>query len=119
MENREPSVVSELDIERQKLELDRARLDLEIKRDRTTKLAITLPLGISVIAILLAPVFQAYNSRQTTQYQMRIELFKKLTEHEADQQTIIRTFDELFHGVNEKTLLTRIHPTPIPTPFPK
>ena len=106
----------EFELEREKLELDKTRLELEMKRDRTAKLLLILPLSVSVVAIISGPVLQQWTSHATVQYQSRIELFKKLTEHETDPVIIERTFDELFKGINTKTLEARRLGTPKPTP---
>jgi hypothetical protein len=124
-----------LELERERLKLDReshevsSKLDLERSaleraKERTTKLQISLPILVSVLAIVLSSYgeyrrsaqaklseerqfsFQResqerqsnlqYEEMQIPLHQRRLELFKKLTEHASSQAEIEKEFFKLF-----------------------
>jgi hypothetical protein len=94
---------TELDIEWQKLELDKQRLQLEKAKEGTTKLQIVLPLVVSVVALLFGPLTSSYqgslarvSQREQEEHQAKQELFKKLTEHTSDPKEIERVFETIF-----------------------
>jgi len=108
------------DLEWQKLDLEKQRLQIEIDnyevsrklesekialekaKERTTKLQIILPLAVSAVAILMGPLAQTYNTRlaarDTFQYQLRLELFKKTTKAYLIRQmyyALLRLFSQM------------------------
>ena len=109
-----------IDIERERLELDKQRLKLDVEahesskkldaerivleksKERTAKLQIVLPILISVFAIGLSiwtatlqyrlQYIQAVSSYNET----RLELFKRLTEHTTDSGEVKKTYAQIF-----------------------
>jgi hypothetical protein len=119
-ENRAVVVERKIDIELERLELDKqrlkldvesqetskrldaARIDLEKSKERTAKLQILLPLLVSVFAIGLS-VWTAwlqyklqYNSAVSSYNQTRLELFKKMTERTIDSTELKTIYAEIF-----------------------
>lgn len=57
----------ELEVEKQKLELENQRLDLDIRKERTAKLQIVLPIAVSIIAIMVSSLNEWRRSREAAQ----------------------------------------------------
>jgi len=122
----------ESDIEWQKLELDKERLRLEIRKERTAKLQLILPIVVSLVAITFGAFSEYVRSRQAERLQEaqyflrrmelerkdgRLELFKKLTEPGINKEAVLATYAEMFPQdareiVNNQE---RYRPTPAPS----
>jgi hypothetical protein len=105
-----------INFEREKLELEKQRLQLDIRKERTSRIQIALPVVVSVIAILASSYGQYQQSRNSLylqaaqldlQYRQldqerkkrleaRLELFKKLTVGVSDLQSVKGIYTELF-----------------------
>lgn len=91
-----------LELERERLKLDSDRVALEKAKERTAKLQLALPILISILAL----GFNALSERQRSQLEYyrvvssyddgRLELFKRMTEHQADKNEIMKSYAEIF-----------------------
>lgn len=88
---------SKSDIEWRRFELDKERLNLEIRKERTAKLQIGLPIALAFVAIMAGSMTEYFRfNLQRQDINGRVELFKKLTEHKTDAEEIKRTYKEIF-----------------------
>jgi hypothetical protein len=120
MNDKEKRSEQNVDIERERLELDKRRLTLDIEvhetskkldterialeksREQTAKLQIVLPLLISVFAIALG-IWTAtlqyrlqYAQAVSSYNQTRLELFRKLSELTTNSTDVKKTYAEIF-----------------------
>ena len=123
MNDQEKESELNVDIERERLELDKRRLRLDIEaheasktldterialeksRERTAKLQMVLPLLISVFAIGLGiwtAILQyrlQYAQTVSSYNQTRLELFKRLSELTNDSAEVKKAYAEIFPNV--------------------